>query len=448
MIRVHPVAVVFALLGIWCAMMPASGHAAAAGAGVAGSSGPAAASAPDQPTSAVVASCDLPTSPRPEGNGPISVTVNAATAWQPRGGEVLIEVKGDSTKFAGLSFKACFGWNNHQAGEYFAAENLRSVKWFEGFVQVRPSDQTGILNLGVIVPPLPLTKSSFYQRWASGERSTGLSFVPVADMRLIAYTKGAVLFDEVRPVGITSVTLALFVAAVGLAVAVMVLRRLATERQPPAQAETPTDKTNTKGNRIIIWLKAAASPDWILDLIRSSDGRASLSAFQVLLWTLVVAASAMYVMTLSGNLINITSGTLTLLGIAGAAGVLASFGTPSASPDRRTDSPPGTTGTAPAGAAAGDPAGARPAGLNDATGGAATSVVPVAPRWQDLIVDPATKMPDISRTQMLFFTVVSAAFVLVQVLNYYVIPDIPVGYQILIGISNSVYISRKFTGPS
>jgi hypothetical protein len=44
---------------------------------------------------------------------------------------------------------------------------------------------------------------------------------------------------------------------------------------------------------------------------------------------------------------------------------------------------------------------------------------------------------------MLLFTVISAAFVVVQVLNYYVIPDIPVGYQILIGISNGLYVGRR-----
>jgi hypothetical protein len=46
---------------------------------------------------------------------------------------------------------------------------------------------------------------------------------------------------------------------------------------------------------------------------------------------------------------------------------------------------------------------------------------------------------------MLLFTVVSAAFVVVQALNYYVIPDILAGYQILIGISNGVYVGRKYT---
>src|SRR5262249_61683450 len=48
---------------------------------------------------------------------------------------------------------------------------------------------------------------------------------------------------------------------------------------------------------------------------------ASLSKLQMLLWTFVVAASAVYVMSLSGELLQITSGTLILLGIAGAAGI-------------------------------------------------------------------------------------------------------------------------------
>ncbi len=72
--------------------------------------------------------------------------------------------------------------------------------------------------------------------------------------------------------------------------------------------------------------------------------------------------------------------------------------------------------------------------------------VTTVPQWRDLIIDRNTKAPDIGRAQMLLFTVVSAAFVIMQVANYYVIPDIPAGYQVLIGISNGVYVGRKFAG--
>jgi hypothetical protein len=386
-----------------------------------GSSGPPAASAQTPPVPPVVASCDKPTSPRPSALSPVSVSVNPSTAWQPRGGEVLIAVKGDPAKFTGLSFLACFGWSNAQAKDYFSADNLKSVFRTEAFVTVRPSDQTGILNLGVIVPPLEWAPTGLYSRWFRGDRSSGFGLVPVADMRVIAYTKDGVVFDEVRPIGITSVFFALLVAAGTLIAAVKGLHRLTVGPQP-----RPT--LQTRRQQLIGWLKTCISLSWALELVQRSDGRASLSAFQILLWSLIVAVSAMYVMALSGNLINLTPGTLTLLGIAGAAGLLAAFNDPSTTPVKKGATPAATPTPTPTPI----PAGATPA----------------VPQWRDLIVDPATGTPDISRTQMLLFTVVSAAFVVVQVFNYYVIPDIPAGYQILIGISNGLYVGRKFTPPS
>ncbi len=67
------------------------------------------------------------------------------------------------------------------------------------------------------------------------------------------------------------------------------------------------------------------------------------------------------------------------------------------------------------------------------------------PQWSDFVLNNERTAPDITRIQMLFFTVVGGGFVLLQVLNYYVIPDIPAGYQILIGISNGVYVGNKLT---
>jgi hypothetical protein len=266
-----------------------------------GSAGSPAASAPAPPAPPVVVSCDKPSSPRESNVGALSVSVNPATGWQPRGGQVLIAVKGDSTKFAGLSFLACFGWNSAQAQGYFLTDSLKKVTWMEGFVTLRPSDQTGLLNLGVTVPPLDWSPSVFYTRWFSDVRSQGLGFVPVSDMRLIAYTKDGVLFDEVRPIGITSVPFALLVAVITLVIALTSLHRLASE---PTRV-IPEESRRMRWER---QLKSAASLDWILTLVQKSDGRASLAAFQILLWTLVVAVGAMFVMALSGNLINLTPG--------------------------------------------------------------------------------------------------------------------------------------------
>jgi hypothetical protein len=490
MIRVHWLWVLISCLCLLCGMIPAQAGTDAA-AGVQGSSGAPAEGAPPKLTSAVV-SCDQPSSPPVPDRGLISVSVNAATAWQPRGGEVLVAVKGNAAAFTGLYFKACFGWNSAQAKDYFSPANLKSMT-SEGFVTVRPSDVTGIINLGVIVPPLDSAPTNLYDRWLSNVRSSGLGLVPVADMRLIGYTKDAVLFDEVRPVGVTNVPSALLVAAVALVVAIAILHRLArgtpTPADPAAHGTATAPDPRGRAGPLVRWLKGLVSSEWILTLVQVPDGRASLSAFQILLWTLVVAVSAMYVMVLSGNLINLTPGTLTLLGIAGAAGLIAAFSDAPANANKSGNDPTGATGpqgatggatgggttvaagagTTPAGptVATAAPAGATGAGPTGATGAAgAAAPGPAAgttaagtgagparmpgdpPQWRDLILDPDTGKPDIGRTQMLLFTVVSAAFVVVQVLNYYVIPDIPAGYQILIGISNGVYVGRKFAGKS
>ena len=94
------------------------------------------------------------------------------------------------------------------------------------------------------------------------------------------------------------------------------------------------------------------------------------------------------------------------------------------------------TGVAPTGMT-GTPIAPTPV-LNNASRTAPTGVTEPStqasdPQWRDLIVDPDTGAPEITRMQILLFTVVGAGFVLVRVLNYYVIPDIPPGHQILIG---------------
>ena len=50
---------------------------------------------------------------------------------------------------------------------------------------------------------------------------------------------------------------------------------------------------------------------------------------------------------------------------------------------------------------------------------------------------------DISRVQMLLFTVVTAVFVLVYVATSYELPEIPDGFLILMGLSNGLYFGSK-----
>jgi hypothetical protein len=48
---------------------------------------------------------------------------------------------------------------------------------------------------------------------------------------------------------------------------------------------------------------------------------------------------------------------------------------------------------------------------------------------------------------MLYFTLITAGFVVMRVLTTYVIPEIPQGFQILMGISNAVYFGSKVAQP-
>ena len=67
------------------------------------------------------------------------------------------------------------------------------------------------------------------------------------------------------------------------------------------------------------------------------------------------------------------------------------------------------------------------------------------PQWADLVVTGDGRGEiDVTRVQMLFFTLVAALFVGMKVLTSYVIPDIPQGILLLMGISNGVYLTAKF----
>jgi hypothetical protein len=382
---------------------------------------------------AEVLDCDKPSVEPSKPRQPVSITVNPATRWQPRGGEVIVALQGPKELWVGFAVRACFSWSSASAATYFKSFSDST----EAFVSIRPSDSAGgidltTINLGVIVPSLKSAPSGIVERWFSKDhRSAGSGIVPVAGMRLIGYNENGILFDVVRPVGITSLKFSFILTVATVVVGCVVLHRLVVGRGAPAGSSPRPHARSIYG--LIADLVDLLKMRWVLRFIRTDDGRASLSAFQIFLWTTVVAASAVYVMALSGNLINITPGTLVLLGIAGAATLVAA-GKPSVS------------------------GGAAQSG--DTKPQAGTNAAPVAatqppaasssrePRWADLISDPDGQVdgPDVTRLQMLFFTVVSAVFVLMQVLNTYVIPDIPQGYQILMGISNGIYVGGKFTG--
>jgi hypothetical protein len=123
----------------------------------------------------------------------------------------------------------------------------------------------------------------------------------------------------------------------------------------------------------------------------------------------VIGAATAYVMALSGDLIPLTEGTLALLGISG----LATLGSQLAS---------------------------RNTADREEAEGAREAVA--APSWRDLIVSDGEV--DVTRLQMLFFTVLIAVFVSIHVIDSFQIPEIPPSFLGLMGLSNGVYLLSKF----
>src|SRR5262249_45734081 len=183
-----------------------------------------------------------------------------------------------------------------------------------------------------------------------------------------------------------------------------------------------------------------------------------------------------YVMSLSGTLVEITGGTLMLLGIAGAAalgakahdeasGANAESAATKAAAEKTKAELAAVHAAAAAAAAPADPAklaaqdqavkeAAAKAELADAArarADAKTDPPPTQiPRWSDLIVNEVVKEDgtktreiDVTRFQMLFFTLITAIFVLMNVVTTYVIPEISTGFVTLMGISNGVYLGSK-----
>ncbi len=151
-----------------------------------------------------IVSCSEPSGPETRAHPPVTVTVNKATSWQPRGGVVLVAIEADQREIKGLAVRACFGWSKAAPQAFFTKENLQGFE--EAFAALRPSDKPGdhVTSIGVTVPPLRDAPSSVLDRWFSGDRGAGFGIVPVADLRLIGYDENGKLFDVVCPVGITS----------------------------------------------------------------------------------------------------------------------------------------------------------------------------------------------------------------------------------------------------
>ncbi len=525
----------------------------------------------------------------PDGNESLKLVQDTATTWQPMGGTTRFTIKGNDLSPGKFQVVDCFQWSG-------------AKKWQRGAPLQVLDTKDGEITLGATLPTEVLlneqTPNWFCDsfpgwRWAfsidCGRRFhalyDGLGFVPVAYMRILAQGSGNwKTLDVTLPVGVTHHWSALLIALFFVGLAWWIVLRLAKAR--PAIRGGP-----------------------FIRVITNRNGYASLSQFQITLWTFVIGGGAIYVMALSGSLIDIPAQALTLLGISGLTVLGASLpgatasanppapaanaatpgmasglttlgpasdtsvvltwrapdiGTPAAAytVERKdgggwtqiagTSDPllavtgltpnapyqfrvtatdaqgtlgaasppfPVQTAAAPLGAAPGAPggvvavplpgaagesgvtlnwiapAGAPPDGyvvnyrstpgtgtpwytagpifgsnctitglrqgtphefrvaavsngaIGQWTAPTTTSTRAHQPGYADLIIWDGRNEVDVTRIQMLLFTVIAAAFVLLQIWRDSVIPDIPAGMLVLMGISNGVYLTAKFIPP-
>ncbi len=312
----------------------------------------------------------------------IKASVDPLTHWQPRSGQIRITLESTgNANLANSNLSVYFRWRTKSnTGEWARTPNVHVVDL----------QNAQKLTVAAEVPELPPAPSNGVLGWISGNgNGVGefLGLVPVAEVWVSARANGnagdAALADVVESIGITNTW-----AALGAALGAILLLAWFLKGFKPA---------GLKGSNLL------------LQMIETRGRRASLSQFQIVLWMFVIGAATAYVMVLSGNLIPLTEGTLALLGISG----LATLGSQ----------------LAPRGAA------------NQAEAVAAREAV-AEPSWRDLIASDGEI--DVTRLQMLFFTVLIAVFVSIHVIDSFQIPEIPPSFLGLMGLSNGVYLLSKF----
>jgi hypothetical protein len=432
---------------------------------------------------AAAADCNAaPPNPKPSD---VVVKVDPGTAWQPRGGQIRIAVESATQILKGTDVTVCFRWSSGQQAQYLPPAAVQAAE---------STPMKAVYR--VTVPELKRVESSWFDRLggklpADPTQPTQFDngmIVPVADVKVIVGTAESTLATTVLEVGVTSVWNAALVTLLCVLAAQGLLYSWAVRRKVPGRSP---------------WMR----------MISTREGYASLSQMQIVLWSFLFGAGATYVMILSGSLIDIPTGALVLLGIAGAttlgsriqgANAQAAAAAPSADLPAATAAPAAPQNVTviastdhtvtlqwdppAAGAVAAVYAvsyarqafadwresddcirqnshrvsrllpdttyvfqvtarntngASAPVQVTERTKQAA--LIPRQPVWSDLVVTPQHPGEiDVTRVQMLFFTLISVAFVAIKLITSYMIPDIPEGFMLLMGISNGVYLSAKF----
>jgi hypothetical protein len=245
------------------------------------------------PPARALPACGVDPSSVASGKTRLIVKVDPSSTWRAEGEDVKFTVAGPDFSLSTATVAACFRWANNAS-----ANN----KWVQSpTVRLVDASKPSEPVFEATTPQLPPAPDNLWLkllRKSQGGETEALGLVPDADFQVVVSgAAGSTPVTVTQPIGVTNEPLAVAVAVIVVIVAWAALFAFGRWRGVPGG-----------------W-------DPVLQVISTKSGYASLSQLQILLWSFVIGASAVYVMVLSGNLIEISGGTLTLLGISGGAAV-------------------------------------------------------------------------------------------------------------------------------
>jgi len=220
-----------------------------------------------------------------------SLKVASTTRWEPVGGEILFTLSELPSEAKTVS--VWFNWRD-------VKDSMTCVP----SPRVLFISKSGVLGdstkieytYSARLPPLDGDAKSF--PWIAGIKHWMFgNVIPLADVYVLAGLKDDPSADASVPmvgsIGVSTRWLA-FVIAIGL--------------------------VGIAWGFLLSWATARGIPGGrLLRVISTPHGVASLSQFQIMIWSTVIGAGVIYVMLISGNLIDIPATTLGLLGVTGIA---------------------------------------------------------------------------------------------------------------------------------
>ncbi len=256
----------------------------------------------------------------PSGSAKLVAALANGVIWQPEDGHVQFTLTAKDGKVPSsinnVEVAVCFGWPEkvHQSAD----TGVSIAPYQSTYLQTTDRNDTSVTYQTVFPVGLwhgdsnapsfsDVGRDLWHRLWGEPRHLfDGLGLVPIVNMRIVARTIAPTdpkadpnALDVTLPVGISFRPMALLVTLLLTLIAWLLLRKWA-------------DRRGIRGGAI-------------LRIIANRNGYASLSQFQILLWTFVIGAGAVYVMVLSGSLITIPGLALALLGISGFSALSAAI---------------------------------------------------------------------------------------------------------------------------